>query len=315
MNQLQSIIEKNCFIHPMMPISKDKKTMSRFTGGVFNYNDEFIKSTLLIRTRNSDHQVLFINKPRTKKTQNRLKGRYIFGGYFFHHYGHFILESLSRMWFAKQYPDLPILFAGKQSTILDFQNKILELIGVKNKIEFIPSVTMVDELDIPEPGAIINCLFSKQQANALGVLNNDSEDNKKIWISRSNTRQNSKTRLKEEMPAIIKNEKKLEDLLKHRGWVIFDPLNFDIIDQLKIIGSASHLAGFEGSAFHSLLMFKEYKAKIDIFSRTIRPVPAIYKNIFSAKGIDFKQHEMEKNLFHENSVCEIVNRLESSENS
>jgi capsular polysaccharide biosynthesis protein len=310
MSQLQWTIENNCFIHSMTPVNPNRKTMSRFTGGVLKKNNACLNSSLLIRTRNEDGSVQFVTKPAPKKAQYTIDGKNIFGGYFFHHYGHFILESLSRIWLAQRYPDLPIIFAGKQSKILEFQKKILNLIGIKNEIKFVSGVANVNELIVPQPGCVINCLFSNEQCETLGVLKDGLVKNKKIWITRSKIRQHAKSRIKEEIPLIINNEEKLEQMLQDKGWFIFDPLNYDILEQLEILGSASHLAGFEGSAFHSLVLFKEYKTKIDMFGRSIRPIPDIYKNILNTKKLDFKQHDLGISLVKEEFIYDIVKILD-----
>ncbi|MDL2207791.1 hypothetical protein LJB82_03610, partial [Desulfovibrio sp. OttesenSCG-928-M16] len=56
-----------------------------------------------------------------------LPGDYIFGGYFFHHYGHFMLESLSRLYAIKQCKKLPLLFMCLQKTIPQQHAEIFQL--------------------------------------------------------------------------------------------------------------------------------------------------------------------------------------------
>lgn len=62
--------------------------MDSFTGGLYSSDGEFIEDSLLYRGRQAQLQ----------KSIEYLHGTYVYGGCLFYHLGHFIWESLSRLY-------------------------------------------------------------------------------------------------------------------------------------------------------------------------------------------------------------------------
>ena len=56
-----------------------------------------------------------------------------FAGYLFPHFGHFLLESLSRLWITRQYPELPVVWCRRQTAgsaaYNAWQEEVLDLLG------------------------------------------------------------------------------------------------------------------------------------------------------------------------------------------
>ncbi len=193
---------------------------------------------------------------------DRLQGTYIFAGYLFPHYGHFLLESLANLWFIKENPDTPIIWLGvhNQSDLSGMNRQFLALHDINNPIHILNRETEIENLIVPEPGYLIHTRYSDAQMRALKVLDApEITKGKKIWLSRSAL----------ELRSVI-NEKNLEKILIQHGWEIYHPEKYPIKQQLLHLSDAEVIAGIEGSAFHQLMMIPEFKGKLIIFARRQR---------------------------------------------
>jgi capsular polysaccharide biosynthesis protein len=235
--------------------------------GIFDSEDKIVHDSLLFREKFG--QIIF---PIEKNTpvQNVFEGTYIFAGYLIGHYGHFLLESLARLWYIKQYPQLPIIWIkhNQGSPYLRYwQEEIMSLLGVKNQQIFLEKPSLVKKIIIPQPGCILWGDFALQQAEALTVLTaKEPIKGQKIWLSRS--------QLNPKNPSfIIYNEKQLEDILESQGWFIFHAQNYTVKEQIEMLANAEQIAGFQGSAFHTLVFLPQNaKTRISILGRRVKIV-------------------------------------------
>ena len=79
-------------------------------------------------------------------------------------------------------------------------------------------------------------------------------------------------------------------VLREHGWTIFEPEQHGIIEQLQMLESASHVAGFMGSAFHALILLKSFGGRITMFSRGA--VNGNFTTIAQARQLDQKIIEL-----------------------
>jgi len=258
-----------------------------------------------------------------------LPGKYIFAGYLREHYGHFLLEGLSRIWYIKKNPDLPIIWISLNNIPLTpMQEEMLNLFNLKNKQIIIQKPTIVEKLIVPEPGFILKSHLNQEQAKSLVLYDAKGiEKGKKVWLSRSKLNPIK-------VLAIITNENKLEKILANKGWTIFHPEEHPIANQIKMLSSAEQIAGFKGSAFHTLVFLDNVKAKITIFDRTpSRKKEGIFPNqeiIAKIKKLNQTEYSpslartkivkiintrkgREKGMCNIKSLDEIVKRLEKNE--
>ena len=163
---------KNAIILPL------DGTMDSFTGGVFTSDGQFIDDSLLDRSR-----------PAELHTQqyHKLSGRYIYGGCLFGHFGHFVWESLSRLYTVRQCKEYPIIFITPYDDfIIPVFKKALKQLGVRNEIFFVKVPTSVENLIYSSPGSSINPLFiTDEQINSLKYFTFCNGNSQKIWLSRS----------------------------------------------------------------------------------------------------------------------------------
>jgi capsular polysaccharide biosynthesis protein len=184
----------------------------------------------------------------------------IFGGYHNGHYGHFILETLSRLWIS-DYLDYPIVWLNSYPLIFDWQKIIIDIVGVKNRFLTFSKPTQFRTLIIPRPLLVLDSYitqdFLKFSAKYVKLSGSNSIGGRLVWISRSALSERC-----------AQGELELESRLKNFGWVIFNPEKYSLFEQLEVFANAFCIAGIEGSAFHSLVLIKNLTCKVIILRRT-----------------------------------------------
>lgn len=159
-------------------------------------------------------------------------------------YGHFLLDAMARLWYAKDHPDIPILWDWP--ALPSLAAPILELVGIKNKHLFLDRPTRFKEVIFPFPGCAIGDFFLKGQEGFLGVFNGSEPiSGKKIYLSRKNIKNGP-----------VLNEEAIEGLVKSYGFQVYYPEQHTILEQLEEIATSSIVLGVEGSALHSVVLLK-----------------------------------------------------------
>ncbi len=254
---------------------EDKPLFPHADGGVFDADKKPIRDAFLVRYYRQDPMLVdgkwdrstgqklkqhnLIRPGTINGKAKRLSGTYIFAGYLFPHFGHFLLESLTNLWFFKQHPETPIIWLGvhNQPDLDPIAKQFIELYSIENPVHILTDETVVERLVVPTPGYIIHTRYTKEQQKALQMVEApDPKPGKKVWLSRS--------KLKE---GTISNEVLLEKVLDKEGWIIFHPQDHPIPAQLDMLKDAEVVSGIEGSAFHSLMLIPDFKGKIKIVAR------------------------------------------------
>lgn len=180
----------------------------------------------------------------------------IFGGYISHHYGHFLLESLARLW---GYRDslLPVIWAaGRQFT--DWELDLLDLLGIaRNRLIVLRQPTRFSRVHVATPGFVIRRNFHHRQRDALAVVS-ARPGKEKVYLSRNSF----KSRL-----FTAAGESAVQDILARNGWRIVHPETLSIRDQVDILANAGTVAGVEGSAFHTVMLCANPQARLIVLRR------------------------------------------------
>jgi capsular polysaccharide biosynthesis protein len=195
---------------------------------------------------------------------SRIGSSAIFAGPLFGHFGHFLVESLSRAWYFAVRPELPIAWScqTQRNAYVPYQREVLKLLQVKNDPIFVTRPTLSAELHVPESGFDVGERLDPALARALGVYSGGSpEKGYKLWLSRSGLGDGR---------GGVTNETVVEEILRRRGWHIYHPEQHPLMDQLAELSRADCIAGVEGSAFHLLMLIKRPQARVTIVSRRSR---------------------------------------------
>ena len=189
----------------------------------------------------------------------------IFGGFIYSHFGHQLLESTSRLWYAVDHPEdqrkivfLRIPAKAAKYASGNFQ-QFLDLAGLPaSRVEVVDRPTRFARLTVPDQafvimsGADTRCLdvFRAMRERAQGPTF------EKVYLSRSKFGRKD-----------CVNEAFLEDFHRARGYEIVYPETLSLEEQVSVVAHAKELATTIGTMSH-LFIFAEPDAKLTIFLRS-----------------------------------------------
>lgn len=199
----------------------------------------------------------------------KLTGKYVYGGFVLHHFGHLIAECINRLWVCSQseYKDLPVLFlmAPENSAMTRYLAEIAEYFGISNyQIETEPVV--VDSLVIGEMGKEMRRESHESYNEWLGDIAadrlQDSSMPEKIFVLRGH------------FPAgKVIGETALGPILEGAGYFCLRPEEYPILQQLKYYANAKKIIFSEGSAIHLCDLLPRLEADVAVLNR--RPLSVL----------------------------------------
>lgn len=246
--------------------------------GAFDADGRFLDGFRMLRGDEVSPRV-----PLDAPAAETLRGTWIYGGVLRPHYGHFLLESLSRAWFLRRRPDLPILWhaANGRAVLSPWHREVFAMLGMpEGRMQVILRPTAVERVLLPDAGCVIERRLHPVQARALAVFPAPApRPGRRLWLSRS--------RLPDSLSK-IEGEAALEAHLEVAGWTILHPQTLPVWRQLAAMADAEEIAGFEGSAFHSVLLLDGCRARLTLLRRSAESFPASHALITDALGIDHR---------------------------
>lgn len=213
-----------------------------------------------------------------RKPKKLLKGTYIYGDTPSPSYGHFITEGVARLWYAKKHPNIPIIWIrGKSLSVM--QEKILKLLGIKNKSIFINETVELEECIFPFPSISLGDYALPGYFEFMGVVSPKAIiKGKKIFLSRGELDSAGRKET---------NSKELDELMKSYGFDIYYPEKYSLEEQLHEISTSEIVAGIEGSAFHTLVFYnKAPSTQFVVFGRH-RMGRGVYEHIKNGMGLKY----------------------------
>lgn len=230
----------------------------RYQGGVFDVNAKAIAEGIV--TRHGEGIVVGFS-PSGTGAKTELYKRAIYGGVLFSGFGHIILESASRLWAAKQIPDLPIVFqttdnneAGKAILLV-----LVDLLGIAtHRIRFTSNDVRVARAFVPAPGLVlghsINRNYLEFIRTALAKFEGGNSGSMTTYLSRAGLNWRQRRGF---------GEVELERALKDNGHHVVRSEGMSLSDQICMMNRSSTVSGFIGSQFH-LLFLRSAMEPVDI---------------------------------------------------
>ena len=226
-------------------------------GGIYDHKGRYLDSSRHLRRRKDFTRANPVRMKAAKGTPV-LSGSYLYLGWFFNHYGHFMLESLSRCWplmEKSRFDGYLYHFHARNPQPSARLFEFLELLDIpREKLHFITRDVRVEELHIPTQQAVLSRAISPRMLHLYQLLGKRAWErekrpvtNPKIYISR---------RLLPHDMRHACNEYLLERRFRDRGYQVFHPQLHGPREQLARFYSSTHLAGLEGSGLHHVLFAK-----------------------------------------------------------
>jgi Glycosyltransferase 61 len=170
-----------------------------------------------------------------------------------HHWGKFLIEGISRLWPASEFPELKLLGAKgldtkTSGTSQTFINEFLSLTRIDRRTIRLRTPTILSELIMPHPSAVpwgqmFSQHFELPERVAEQVCDGTTDD-RPVYLSRS--------RLPEDR-RWFEGEEELDRRLAERGVLVVWPEQLTFVEQVQLFNRHSTFLGCMGSAFHTLV--------------------------------------------------------------
>ena len=220
-----------------------------------------------------------------------LAGRHLYGGVGRVHFGHFLVESIARLW-ALDHLDTPVdsvLFSpmhGRKPK-MTFGKTLSELITVfcgDLPVTPVPAPTRIEEVVIPSQG-IGHLGWSAGTPEFRHFVRSRFEARYKplgperLYISR--------TRLENE-DSLVDQEGQIEMMMAAAGYTIFHPERYSIRQQVEHLMAARMVVGADGSAFHLAAHVLQPGTRVGLIKRRHRTevFNAIARQIVAFSGVE-----------------------------
>jgi len=202
--------------------------------------------------------------------QDHLAGRWLFGGLYYAHFGHFLVETTSRLWALEQSgPVAGILFFPKKKLTHEFKLvrqylPFFAALGLGELVLRAPQVPVtVEELVMPEPGFGIGEMSAgrpEYRAFMRNRLGNAAEPagERDIYVSRTGLSGRRGT---------VVMESRVEDLMAAAGYHIFHPQGHSVVEQIAQYKAARRIVALDGSGLHLAAMVVDPATEIAIINR------------------------------------------------
>ncbi len=199
----------------------------------------------------------------------------VFGGVLLPHFGHMILDSLTRLWWHVENPNskLRFVFVLNVWGWKDYLWEFFDLLGIaRERILFIEQPTQFAKIIVPEEAAHSwvgytdkwECVYNFIVKNVLAHCSGETLP-KKIYISKSNYNSGGSLSI---------NESYYEEWYRQHGYEVIIPELLPLYKQIALVANAEAIATTLGTTSHFNL-FAKPNTRIDIITRvdhqTIRP--------------------------------------------
>ncbi|MBC8034286.1 MAG: glycosyltransferase family 61 protein [Chitinophagaceae bacterium] len=291
MNQIG--IYKNVVSFPM----SDSASGYSYYGGLMNPDRfELLQAAILMRN-GKPCQKLPIGKDSSSilAPLPEADGLFLFAGILFNNFGHFLVESLGRLWAYNSYKmyDPYIVFYSSWGMPEywkkgNYMNDVFEGLGIPvDRIVFFSDPVRLKCVLVPEQKYGFG-LFTKRDPSFLhfvsafkskGYLPERADKHHHVYVSRSGLPIESGRPIGEAV---------FEEYLKRQGYFIFYPERHTIYEQLRVYKEAKRIIFCDGSSIHSCILLPDVEAEVAIIARRRDP-RWTYEEI-TAQFMGFNKH-------------------------
>lgn len=179
-----------------------------------------------------------------------LRGRYMFGGMFWHHFGHFLFETLARLWAVDrlegQIDGIVFFVPRRMEGTSPMHQAVFDLFGIKVPVILMSEPRRIETLFVPRQG----CGFGGF-ASGTPAFRDFIHD--RLWKVAPKGK-GTKLYLTREGYGLKRGgyiaEERLRAQLEAEGYVAYSPERESFEDQVATYLGASHILGPDSSAMH-----------------------------------------------------------------
>jgi len=202
------------------------------------------------------------------------------------HYGHFLIESISRLWFYFRHSHIRHVCFNKNIDLNRhvFRKRFLKKLSMLDNMGFFSRNTMFKKIIVPEPSFV-----NKYKAHSCHALAPETVAANQDFRFKGRLAYLSRRKLPDEKGK-IKGERTIEKMVKKNGGDVYYPERLSFEKQIEIVNSYRIIAGCKGSALHTLL-----------FKVSDIPLKVV---LFCSEQEEFKNHEAINRI--KNIACDYV---------
>lgn len=200
-----------------------------------------------------------------------LQGNSLYAGYLDLHWGHFLVTSLSRLWYLYYNPHVKIdkivyVIKNPSETWNGLTGNIKEffrILGLLDKLVFIKETTGFEKIIIPDLSwgylthysEEFNVVFDKLTSTIANSNHTNRQYPKKIYFTRSHLEKAQLAEIGMDM---------LDSFFLTNGYEVFAPEKLSLTEMVLLIQNADILAGASGSTVHNIIFGKRHQKLIII---------------------------------------------------
>ena len=248
------------------------KVGAGFAGGVFLENGEIVESSFQRFGLDTAQKLFELYDPKTAKKESK---ETVYLGQYRNQWGSFLVDSVSRLWFALQEPEkYNYAFAATQASLGGIHKNAYNFfsrLGIKKEqITLITEPTVFDSLIIPEmsltpygtrgnePSWHKEYLETVHRVtDSVMAENAGKEYPEKVYFSRGRFAKEQKSDFGEELIA---------EMMKKNGYYIVYPEEHTLEEQIMFVNNCKEFASVGGSCAHNVI-FSKTAPKMMLFNR------------------------------------------------
>ena len=254
-------------------------------GGVTDENLNFIDLSANKRVKphfmkgSYPHQWYVGANPNTKLIDINFQDyEVIFLGALHKHYGHFILESLSRLWVCFKIKKSDYKFVYISGDGNDRFTEFFDIFGIKkNNIQKIIKPTQFRSIIIPEPSMRLYDYYHLDYKKIIDKIkeNVKASNIEKVYFSKSGIKNNRAF-----------NEKSIESVFARNGFKIFHPEKLSIYEMISILKGCKVFASTSATNNHNAIFMNDKNTFICLNrSAHFHPPQTMIEKMRSLRGI------------------------------
>ncbi len=260
--------------------------------GVFDANKKFVSQSMILR-----QDAPLYDPPRFTEAEDYVKGVHLYAGIMSWHFGHFLVESLSRLWplYDSPEPFSSLLFVPKGLADRDrseaaFQAQVLDCIAPGMPRRVLTRPTRVERLIVPEQG------FGTGNMEG-GIAQFRSFIHSRIWpepeVNAPKFLYVTRAGLHKRKKGHILGDSSLKQYLKKRGFYVVHPERLQVTEQISLYRGAKRLIFDDGSAVHLFgLVAQPGQVAASIQRRFADPSEVVgWRQLRTMAGIDLKSFD------------------------
>ncbi len=256
------IIEDGIIL-PRVPASNPTTWMG--LGGVLDKNNNFIELSGIKHV--SGEGFVFGGKYEYDSNlvlKNEATVLYIGG--LFNHWGHFLVDFITRLWYYIQNERITIVYCGwgfEKGRLYGAYKRFFELLGIDEKDMIdVRTPTKFNKVIVPEQSYLRNNYSTREYKEIINRIceNIDStgmKASKKVYFSRS-------LFVKRFRWNVERGEKAIENTFKKNGYFVMDPVNMSLDEQVFYVRNADVFAGITSSNIINSVFAKDGSDRIYI---------------------------------------------------